>query len=376
LLRSDLTRSSFSFASAFRRQGHPCIVMDEYGEDSNDNNNNAGTSGRSSGGGDSSASDTNRELVDFHAFILGLVGNGAADDANPNRPGNRADARTPAGRGRSIRAMAEGNPEMKQLLNIVVGVLKRRLKCVTFFRQLISRSTTEEKASRVASREDPSIQAVVYSGAVRDLVAIIGGSDAEEDSENAAWALIHFVDAGTKWHIQQAIDMGVLPKFVVLLDSSNVEIRKETARVLGNMTSCGASRSWRDSLWDSGAIAALIMLLQQDDDVVVLRYAACVINNVCEDEPEEDRIGSVAPTLAQLLHFDDEEVLEKACFALSAIVDFDAPPGRAQMIIRMGVCRRLVELLKHQSRNVKVYVEEDFWFGFFATPSPPTTSRT
>jgi hypothetical protein len=82
--RSDT--SSVSFASALRRQGHPCVVMDGYGDDNNDNNNNADTSGRSSSG-DSNASDINRELVDFYAFILGLVGNGAADDAKSESTG-------------------------------------------------------------------------------------------------------------------------------------------------------------------------------------------------------------------------------------------------------------------------------------------------
>lgn len=331
--------------------------MDEYGDDRN-RNDAVDTSGRSSGGGDSNASDTVRGLVDLHAFILGLVGNGtAAGDANPNRPGNLANANTPAGQGRSVRAMAEGNPEMKQLMDIVVGTLKRRLKCVTFFRQLLSRSTTEEKAKRVAAREDPSMQAVVNSGAVRDLVAIMGRNDAEEDSEDAAWALIHLVDAGTKWHIQHAIDMGALPKFVVLLDSSNVEIRKETARVLTKMSQ-DVNETWRDPLWDSGTIDALITVLQQEYNADVLKYSASAVAAVCRNEPDDDRIHSVAPTLAQLLYYHDETVMEKACFALNACMKCSAEtvPPRVQTILRMGVCRRLVELLQHPSCDVQLYV--------------------
>jgi hypothetical protein len=193
----------------------------------------------------------------------------------------------------------------------------------------------------------------VTSGAVRDLVGIMGGED--DDSEEAAWVLIHLVDAGTKGHIQHAVNADVLPKFVVLLEASRVDIRKETTRVLAKMGNV-VFEGWREPLWDSGAIDALITLLQQEADDDVLHFAARAVNSVCEDEPDEARIRFMAPTLAQLLYYHDGKVLGEVCRAFSSClkVHDEVCPGRVQTIVRMGVCRRLVELLRYP--HVQLYV--------------------
>jgi hypothetical protein len=208
--------------------------MNERGSD----NNRADASVRSGGGvGGGNANDAVQELVDFHAFLLGLVGDGAGPegDAKQNREegvvaaGGAANM-TPAGRGRSVRAMAGRNPETRQLMDIVAGTLKRSLKLVMHFRQLVCSTTKNEgkQDTFFGREEDPLIQAVISSGAVRELVEVMGRQN-DEGSDEATRSMIHFVDAGTKLHIQNAIDEGVLPKLVGLLVSPGVELRKEAA---------------------------------------------------------------------------------------------------------------------------------------------------
>ena len=57
------------------------------------------------------------------------------------------------------------------------------------------------------------------------------------------------------------------------------------------------------------------------------------------------------PSLCQLVHSPDEEVLTDACWALSYLSD--GPNEKIQSVIESGVCRRLVELLQHQSASVQ-----------------------
>jgi hypothetical protein len=49
------------------------------------------------------------------------------------------------------------------------------------------------------------------------------------------------------------------------------------------------------------------------------------------------------PTLARLIHSQDEEVLTDACWALSYLSD--GTNDKIQEVIQTGVCRRLTELL-------------------------------
>ncbi len=49
------------------------------------------------------------------------------------------------------------------------------------------------------------------------------------------------------------------------------------------------------------------------------------------------------PTLARLIHSQDEEVLTDACWALSYLSD--GTNDKIQEVIQAGVCRRLTELL-------------------------------
>jgi Armadillo/beta-catenin-like repeat len=56
-----------------------------------------------------------------------------------------------------------------------------------------------------------------------------------------------------------------------------------------------------------------------------------------------DQTKQALPTLARLIHSNDEEVLTDACWALSYLSD--GTNDKIQEVITAGVCRRLVELL-------------------------------
>jgi len=49
------------------------------------------------------------------------------------------------------------------------------------------------------------------------------------------------------------------------------------------------------------------------------------------------------PVLQRLIHFNDEEVVKRACWALSYLAD--GPTITIQAVVELGVCPKLVELL-------------------------------
>jgi hypothetical protein len=62
-------------------------------------------------------------------------------------------------------------------------------------------------------------------------------------------------------------------------------------------------------------------------------------------------VSPALPTLANLIHSQDEEVLTDACWALSYISD--GTNDKIDAVISVGVCRCLVELLMHSSSSVQ-----------------------
>ncbi|CAN0065978.1 unnamed protein product [Hapterophycus canaliculatus] len=85
----------------------------------------------------------------------------------------------------------------------------------------------------------------------------------------------------------------------------------------------------------------------------MLRNATWTLSNFCRGKPQPsfEHVRPALPTLAQLIHSVDEEVLTDACWALSYLSD--GANDKIQAVIEAGVCQRLVELLIHTSPAVQ-----------------------
>lgn len=58
------------------------------------------------------------------------------------------------------------------------------------------------------------------------------------------------------------------------------------------------------------------------------------------------------PSLIQLLHLGDDDILSDACWAISYLSDGDN--DRIDVVVKTGIVPRLVELMSHESISVMV----------------------
>lgn len=239
-------------------------------------------------------------------------------------------------------AAAVNASKLEQLPQMVAGVMGNdpavQTECTTQFRRLLS------------IEKNPPIQQVIDSGVVPRFVLFLQRDDNPALQFEAAWALTN-IASGTSEHTKVVMEVGAVPVFVRLLSSPNDDVREQAVWALGNIA--GDSPPCRDLVLQAGAMQPLLMQLHQNSKLSMLRNATWTLSNFCRGKPQPDfeNVKPALPTLAQLIFSPDEEVLTDACWALSYLSD--GPNEKIQAVIESGVCRRLVELLLNPSPAVQ-----------------------
>lgn len=214
----------------------------------------------------------------------------------------------------------------------------QQLECVIELRKLLS-----------VESNSPT-QEVIDSGVVPRLVEFLAPRHSPALQLEAAWALTN-ITAGTSQHVKVVIDNGAVPLFVDLLRSKDEGIPEQVSWALGNII--GDSYECRDLVLRAGILQPLLALCVPTTPLPTLRTAAWALSNLCRVAPPRE-LAEALPCLAELVNLsgDDEEVLTHACLALSLLSENDL---MVRPITEAGVCKRIVELLRHQSNDVKLY---------------------
>jgi len=200
---------------------------------------------------------------------------------------------------------------------------------------------------------NPPIQAIIETGIIPKLVSFLKCTDNVGLQFEASWALTN-IASGTTEHTRVVINSGAVPIFISLLSSPTEDVREQAVWALGNIA--GDSTEYRNMVLEAGILSPLLQLCTQDSKLTLLRNATWTLSNLCRGKPQVPfaAIKSALPVLSKLLYNTDHEVLTDGCWAFSYISDDTGPENeKITAVIMSGAVPRLIDLLGHESNNVK-----------------------
>jgi len=207
-----------------------------------------------------------------------------------------------------------------------------------------------EFRKKLSAPNDPPIQQAIDAGVVPRFIQYLKETTWPQLQFEAGWALTNICSGSTN-QTRVVVDDGAVPVFIELLRSPDIEVRGQAIWALGNIA--GDSPQLRDIVLREGALEPTLEMLRTMEPATV-ENTAWALSNYIRGQPRPP-FGTIEPAVAVFAscvqRTEDEKCLNEMSWGLSYIAGLGDDAIRE--IIKTGVARRMVDLLQHPSSMVK-----------------------